>query len=192
MIDKALTIIAEAVQQYLVRLPDLNLANQKAIQPSHIVKPDGTLAIPENTLGLALVNVEEERVTRAQQGITTMANGRVAHLNPEVKLNLFILIAANFKDYKTGLEFLSGAVRFFQSCNVFTQQNTPTLAPGIAKLVVELQSLNFEQQNNLWGTLGGKYLPSVLYKVRLLAIQEGLAMDDQPAITTISLNGRGV
>ena len=42
----------------------------------------------------------------------------------------------------------------------------------IERLVVELYSLNLEQQNHLWGYLGGKYLPSVVYKVRLVRIQE--------------------
>jgi hypothetical protein len=32
--------------------------------------------------------------------------------------------------------------------------------------------MNFEQMNHLWGILGGKYIPSVLYKLRLIPIQE--------------------
>ena len=41
----------------------------------------------------------------------------------------------------------------------------------IEKLIVEMISLTFEQQNHMWGTLGAKYLPSVLYKVRMLVVQ---------------------
>ena len=36
-------------------------------------------------------------------------------------------------------------------------------------------SMNSEQVNHLWATLGGKYLPSVLYKVRMLTIEDDTA-----------------
>jgi hypothetical protein len=62
---------------------------------------------------------------------------------------------------------------------------------GIEKLVVELHQLNFEQQNNLWAVLGAKYLPSVLYKVRAISIQEGQTKDQQTPITTIKIVGKG-
>jgi len=35
--------------------------------------------------------------------------------------------------------------------------------------------MNSEQVNHLWATLGGKYLPSVLYKVRMLTIEDDTA-----------------
>ena len=38
-----------------------------------------------------------------------------------------------------------------------------------------MYTLNFEQINHLWSILGAKYLPSVLYKVRQLTIEEDTA-----------------
>lgn len=192
MIDKALDILTHSMRDYLVRLPDLNITSQETIHLEHIVEADGSLALPDDSLGLTLVNIEEERVTKAQQGFVTTSEGRVAHANPELKLNLYILIVANFANYKTGLEFLSGAIRFFQSKNVFTPQNTPGIDPAIQKLIVEMYTLSFEKQNHLWGSLGAKYLPSVMYKVRMVSIQEAQAVDDQPPITMVNLLERGV
>ena len=37
---------------------------------------------------------------------------------------------------------------------------------------MELYTMNFEQVNHLWSTLGGKYLPSVLYKMKMIVISD--------------------
>lgn len=41
-------------------------------------------------------------------------------------------------------------------------------------MIVELVSPTFEQQNHIWGGMGAKYMPSALYKVRLLVYRETL------------------
>jgi hypothetical protein len=50
---------------------------------------------------------------------------------------------------------------------------------------VELYSLSLEQQNQLWGSLGAKYLPSAIYKVRLVVIDRGLFGTNIPAIKVL-------
>ena len=192
MIDKALETLKNGIRDYLVQLPDLNITSQEIVHLDHIVEADGSLALPADSLGLSLVNIEEERVTKAQQNFSRSTDGRIVHMNPELKLNLYVLIVANFSNYRTGLEFLSGSIRFFQSKSVFTPANAPELGPAIQKLIVEMMTLNFEQQNHLWGSLGAKYLPSVIYKVRMLTIQEALATDEQEPITIVNLTGKNV
>ena len=192
MIDKALEVLKNGIRDYLVQLPDLNITSQEFIHLDHIVEADGNLALPADSLGLSLVNLEEERVTKSQQNFGRSTDGRIVHMNPEIKLNLFVLIVANFSNYRTGLEFLSAAIRFFQSKSVFTPANTPALNVAIQKLIVEMMTLSFEQQNHKWGSLGAKYLPSVMYKVRMLTIQEALAADEQEPITMINLTGKNV
>ena len=193
MIDKALEALANGIETYLVRLPDLNISSQDTVHLTNIVKDDGNIEIPADSLGLTLVNIEEERIAKDQQSYIATADGRrVAHVNPELKLNLYILIVANFKTYATGLKFLSGTIRFFQSKYVFTGKNTPDLDPSIQKLIVDLFPLNFEQQNHLWGALGAKYLPSVMYKVRLLTVQEAQAADDQKPVSGLKLAGTNI
>ena len=51
--------------------------------------------------------------------------------------------------------------------------------------------MNFEQVNHLWSTLGGKYLPSALYKVRQLTIFEDVEVSESGLIKEIELNGKG-
>jgi hypothetical protein len=192
MIDDALKTLADQAQGFLERNSGSSGDLQGRICLANVVNPeDGSVALEPDSLGLCLVNIEEERVTKSQRA-SAPAAGRVAYLNPELKLNLHVLIAANYKVYRTGLHFLSSVIRFFQAKSVFTPENTPELASGIQKLIVEMYTLNLEQQNHLWGALGAKYLPSVFYKVRMLTIQEELVAEEQPPITVVDFSSRGV
>ncbi len=157
------------------------------------------LKIPDKSLGLSLMNIEEERVFKDQKTSFINKNGIAEHLNPEIKLNLYILISANFQDsdssitddYVEGLKQLSYAISFFQSKNVFTIDNSPGMVEydaAMIKLVVELYSYSFEQLYNFWTVVGAKYLPSVLYKVRLITFQERSILDSSLPIEKIRFN----
>lgn len=189
MIDKSLEILKKIIQNYLSSLPELNLTSTDFIELSSVVNQNGSIAIPENKLGLTLVNVEEERVVKSQKSVSIASDGKISQVNPEIKLNLFILVSSNFKEYDNGLQFLSAVIRCFQSNSVFTPENTPEMDSSLQKLIVELFTLNFEQQNHLWGSLGAKYLPSVLYRVRLITVQEGVKKAEQAPITSYDISG---
>jgi hypothetical protein len=51
------------------------------------------------------------------------------------------------------------------------------------KLSFEIFNLSIQEQSNLWSTIGGKYLPSILYRVRVIKVDEGSLM---PTSTEIS------
>ncbi|WP_416171428.1 Pvc16 family protein [Algoriphagus boritolerans] len=55
------------------------------------------------------------------------------------------------------------------------------------KIVVELYSYSFEQLYNFWSVVGAKYLPSVLYKVKTLTIQENAIQESGEPIEQIFL-----
>ena len=191
MIYDALEMLRRELGDYLRSLPELNLSESQVVELSNVAKEDGTVAITSNRLGVSLVNIEEERTVRDVAPYKTNPDNSVSHLNPEVRLNLMVLFTAHFGVYTTSLQFIGGVIRFFQKKSVFTPDNSPTMPVGIERLVAELHPLNLEQQNNLWGALGAKYQPSVLYKVRAIRIQEGQIRDQQTPITTIDIAGRG-
>ena len=60
----------------------------------------------------------------------------------------------------------------------------------ILKLIVELHSLNFEQINHMWSTLGGKYLPSVMYKIRQVTLDEDLVISESGFIKEIKIEDK--
>lgn len=162
----------------------------------------GGVVIPNKSLGVSLINIEEDRVYKDQKSTLINNYGNVERLNPEIKLNLYVLISANFQnadaedstdDYVEGLKQLSWIISFFQAKNVFTPENSPKMAdfdPNLTKLVVELYSYSFEQLYNFWSVVGAKYLPSVLYKIRILTFQEREFFETNVPIEKIGINSK--
>ncbi len=120
---------------------------------------------------LSLINVEEDRITKQQDNFIK-SDTRVTYKSPPLYLNLYVLFAVNRTDYGDSLKWLAYIIQFFQQQHVFTPTSNPNLDSRIQKLIVDLYNLNFEQINQMWSVIGGKYLPSVAYKVRQVVIDE--------------------
>lgn len=202
MIHTSLAFLTQQINEYLKLKTDDS--ETERIFLTSVATESAGIVIPDSSLGLSLINIEEERVFKDQKTSFINRDGVAETMNPEIKLNLYILISANFQDtdstttsddYVEGLKQLSYVISFFQSKNVFTPDNSPSM-PGIdsnlIKLVVELYSYSFEQLYNFWSVVGAKYLPSVLYRVRLIRIQEQAVKTSAPPIEKIGINSRGV
>jgi hypothetical protein len=127
----------------------------------------------------SVINIEQEGVLRNlpfRQSITGV-NGlpQGVQRQPEVFLNVYILFGANKQNYEVALQRVAQVIAFFQRQYVYTPPNLPVLTGlNIEKVIFDLYSTNFEQLNHLWGVIGGKYIPSVIYKMRLAVIQDAV------------------
>ena len=74
---------------------------------------------------------------------------------------------------------------YLQQKNVFNRSNTPQLNSDIVKLVFEMENLSTERMNNVWSTLGAKYMPSVMYKMRMLTIDGSIVREYRPAVNGV-------
>ena len=138
---------------------------------------------------ISLVNIEEDRVSKQQENYIKTDTG-VKYKNPPLFLNVYMLISVNRNNYGQSLIWLGHILQFFQYQNVFTPITHPSLDSRILKLITELYSLNFEQINHLWSTLGGKYLPSVMYKVRQVSLDEDLTVSESGFIKEIQIDDK--
>jgi len=130
---------------------------------------------------ISLINLEEE-ATLKNYSHNKKNGGNVSYFHSPVHLNLHLLFTANYPQaYDTALIRLSSIIRFFQHRNSFDIQSAQPLPDTVditdpddieMLLKIELCTLTFEQINYLWGTLGGKQMPFVLYKARLVTIRE--------------------
>ncbi len=202
MIDAALSFLSDQLNEYLkIKSNDPDTTRILLSNVAITSESGTTVGFPDNHLGMSLINIEEERVFKDQRTSFVNKDGQTEHMNPDLKLNLYILISANYQDsvasgssedYKEGLKQLSYVISYFQAKNVFTKDNSPTLAESsIEKLIVELYSYNFEQLNNFWSVLGTHYMPSVLYKVRVVVFQEKAIQDTALPIEKIKVNTSG-
>lgn len=157
------------------------------------------LAIDGGTAGAALankaimslVNLEEDRATRTPTNRVKVAD-KVVYKSPPVLLNLYVLFSINRPEYTDCLKWLGHVLTFFQYQKRFTPSSHPNLDTRIEELSIELYTMNFEQVNHLWSTLGGKYLPSALYKVRQLAVDENAVRGEGNLITEVTFDGRAI
>ena len=185
MINKALNFLKEQLKTAL------NVPGQPdTVLLTSLVNEKGELNIQSGQLAFMLVNVEEEKILKTQLPREKRAGDQVQFANPDIKLNLLLLLAANpgADNYITALEQLSKAITFFQGTAWFDNIQFPVLAPEIEELTVELYSITLEQQNQLWASIGAKYLPSVIYKMRLVVIDKGLFGPDNPLVKIIDNN----
>jgi len=173
VIDLALRLLANELDQGLRRFA---VAAEQLVVVSDLVDSSGSAVA--DALGhvvVSLVGIEREDVMfRAPQGFDA-GQDRLGVRQPPVHVSLLVMIAANFSGthYDEALKLISASIAFFQGKPLFTKANTPDLDPVFEQLSIEIQNLDLTSQSNLWGILGGRYVPSVLYRVRLLAIDAG-------------------
>ncbi len=137
------------------------------------------LSFKSGVISVLLINLEEENTLRAPDLYRrTAANGTQQNIQPEVRLNLFVLFVARYPQYEDTLQALSLVIRYFQNHRVFTPADAPALSEKIERLVIELITLPLAQQNDVWSTLRVAYHPSVLYKVKMVVFE-----DEDPGTT---------
>ena len=187
MIDIALQFLNNELNTYMLMRTG---SSSVEVKMSKVVDEAGKYAFPEETISASIINIEEDRTFKSQVPDYKYVNGQHVVLEPDLKLNLHVLLAANFKLYDVALKYISLVLTFFQSHPYFTPEVYPGLDSRIGKLIVEMQSLSYEQLNQIWTFIGGKQLPSIVYKVRMVALQDETQSAIQPPLTIIKTDLR--
>lgn len=141
---------------------------------------------------MTLLNLEEEW-TMKNSPAARVVDLQTEYKNPPVNINLFLMVAANCTSYDTSLSSISRTIEFFQGKKIFTSANTVYNRNNASfalldsfKFIVELYTPGFETLNNIWGTLGGRQLPSVLYKIQIVQLQHEKTLAKGSVITEVS------
>jgi hypothetical protein len=143
---------------------------------------------------VSLVNIAEEASLKNNTAYL-QKNQQHFQQSPIVHVNLYLLFTANFEEYDKAINHLFRVMEFFQGRKIFKFKNAPFAGVDSKELermqdielTVELHTLSFEQLNDLWGSLGGKQLPFVLYRARLVPIQMEQILGREGFITEIDL-----
>jgi hypothetical protein len=194
MIFDAMKLIQTSLQQYIRDIEESPTENFVILENIAMAQELGGNGINQNErVVMSLVNLQEE-FTLKNSAYQRLENGRTVYRNPPTFLNLFILFSVlNNEQYETSLKRLSRVIEFFQWKKELLLTTTPSLnnpAQDI-QIFMDLFSLTFEQQNYLWGSLGGKQVPFVLYRARLVTIEAGKRQGESQPITKIYINTNG-
>jgi hypothetical protein len=193
MIDQALLFLKDRLNAHLLlsaRAADGG-ASEDLVQFVDSEKLD-QISFKLGGVTVLMVNVEQERTLRPPDLFARPdANGTMQRIQPEIRLNLFVLFVVRFKQYEEGLGWLSKIIRYFQVNPTFDRSNAPDLGDEIERLVLELITLPLAQQNDLWSALRTAYQPSVLYKVGLIIYRDEAQTTVEP-VRELELNLRTV
>lgn len=199
MIAHALTIVINEMNQHLddifqMTMPSVGLGN---LAEGFAGSP-GSNGVARNMLILSVVNIKEEKALKNLPNyVRDDASLKVSYENPPVFLNLQILVSATHTNYSDALLVLSRAICFFQYKNVFTQDNVSANSIAVNapnnpldqlesfKLIFDLYSPSMEEVNHLWGTLGGKQYPFVLYMLRMIDLKFKAVQSESGLITEV-------
>lgn len=190
MLDIALKFVADELNAFIAARTGSETVQVKLTRfPTELANK---YAFDEGLLGLTVINLEEERTVRSQLPTHVYVNGQHVVREPDVKINLHVLVGANFKLYDEALKYISMVLVFFQSHPVFTPGEHPGLDPAIERLAVELLSPTYEQLNQIWGFVGAKQLPSAVYRIRMVVLQDNAPAAVRPPVTgiTTAMGGR--
>ncbi|PXY39321.1 DUF4255 domain-containing protein [Flavobacterium cheongpyeongense] len=190
MIFEVIQIITEQVNNYLdeIGLDKSVVAENIAFLESQ--NEDIATAL-KDSVALTLINLDEESTLKNFPN-HAIENAKTIYKNSIINLNLYLLFSANRDKYLNSLNDISKIITFFQGKRLFTQANTIYNRNNIAmsnvdnfRFTIELYTPTFEELNYIWGTLGGKQLPSALYKVSMIQIERDITQNEGQLISKV-------
>ena len=184
MIDRALKTLVDSLNRHLAtRFSSPGpLALLSPVIGADNAPPQGA----KDRVLVTLVNLERESIAKNAARRYRPEGDDYLRAPPPLNLNLVVLVSANFpENYEDGVAVLSSVLGYFQARPVFDAANTPDLPAGMRRLTVEWKDMSLSEINNLWTVLGGRYLPSVVYLVRMLVVEDDLIGEDAAAIRKI-------
>ncbi|GGC76774.1 DUF4255 domain-containing protein [Undibacterium terreum] len=185
MISAALSHLASQLNQQFKNNFQLI---EDVVVVSNLVELDGSVAPgANNKLVLTLVNIEKDTMPFRPDPMTRSRDQRQLQYSAPLYLNLYLMMSANFGagNYAESLKYISHAIGFFQQRPVFDQQNSPGLDARIEKLILDIENLGIPDLNNLWSLLGGRYLPSMFYKLRMITVDAAAITGQLPVVTDL-------
>ena len=173
MIDEALLFLRNRLNAHLKSFDGVAAESSE----DRVVFVDGESMDPIRfklgAVSLLLMNTEEEKVMRPPDRHASVdASGNRRAVSPEIRLNLFVLFVSRYRRYEEGLAQIGRIIQHFQLCPVLDRERAPELSERISRLALQLWTLPFSEQNELWSSLRTTYHPSVLYRVGLVFFRD--------------------
>jgi len=169
MISKALQFTNDVLDQFLRNRFGLD---ESKVLLNNLIESNGSVPqINQNKVVISLINIEKETLKPFYVRNQKLANGNYSDQNPSERYNLDLLISSNFDDYSETLRFLNAVILFFQIHNTLDAHSFSGIPAGLNKLEFENEKISYHQMQGLWTSMGAKYQPSVIYKMRLVTIQ---------------------
>lgn len=188
MLDLALKSITNQLNRYMHQHFDLD---EDAVMLTSPFDAEGGVSTQvNNKLVVFLANINKDTTFNNLPASGFTATTSFTSPRP-LSLNLYVVVAASFDvaRYQESLKYLSSAMSCFQQQPIIDRHSSPELTDSIERLILDIENVDINDLSNLWGILGGQYIPSILYRVRMViftsdAIDSRVISVNNPATTT--------
>jgi len=183
MISKALTFISDFLNHEIKMTYGID---EDRVVVSSLINPDGSVTENiENKIIISVINLEHETTINSANNYVSGGDNTFGKISPPVYLNLYLLVSANYDsgNYVEALKMLSTVIGIFQSNTYFTKQKNPKMKSPVEKLTLEIFNLPINELSHIWSGIGAKYVPSIVYKVRMITIREDLITKEIPGVS---------
>jgi hypothetical protein len=178
MVDRGSPVVNGAVT-YIVSQLNQALKSHHALEEEIVVisnLSENSSLVSDDRMVATLVNIEREAFPSKSNHSPFAYQDKVGRPFRPINLNLYLMFIANFQGekYQEGLKFISSTIDFFQHNPVFDRRKNQAMPAGIDKLLLEIENLNLLELHNVWTLITGRYMPSILFKVRTVSFEQGI------------------
>lgn len=187
MINTALEYTRRSLNQFI---QNKFAINDEVVISNRLVDPNGTVPIEnQNKIVLSIVHIDQETNKAFHNRNKRLADGDYAVVPLDELYNVFFLVVPNYNNYQEALKLLNASIQFFQNHSSIDKNSYANIPKGIHKLEFEFEKGDgYMQMQNLWSALGAKYQPSVIYKMRLIAMSSDQVIGFNSSIKKTSNN----
>ncbi|MCG8574696.1 MAG: DUF4255 domain-containing protein [Flavobacteriales bacterium] len=169
MIDTVLQFTANSLDQFVRNQFGLN---ESKVLINNLIEADGSVPKPnQNKLVISMINIAQETNRQFYVRNQRLSDGSFSNVRRPERYNIDLLVSSSFDDYTETLKFLNSGIQFFQINPVVNSSSYSNLPEGIDRLEFEVEKISYFEMHNLWSAMGAKYVPSVIYKMRLITIE---------------------
>lgn len=178
MIAKAISFISDYLNKEIKLTFGLS---EDKVAVSSLINPDGSVTENiENKIIISLINLEHETTTKQTGNMLNGGNKQFGKIAPPVFLNLYLLVSANYNssNYLEALKMLSAVIAIIQANPSFSRNNFTEMDASVSKLNFEIYNIPINELSHIWSGIGAKYVPSIIYKVRMITVQKNLVQEE--------------
>lgn len=171
MLKESVDFLVQTLAQYL-RLTTTQ--SELTVAATSVFNSKGEVSFSES-LGLSVVNIGQEQLS--PRGVVRTYNSTVPTQSP----SLSVLVVANpNQSHVDGLFLLEHVRQCFAKNSVLNRTEHPAMPKGLERVTLAYENLSLEARYQLWQTLGGSYLPSLLYNVRVQGFSDNQSVSVVP------------
>ena len=185
MIDLALSLVANRLNSHLAAR--YGVADE-LVSISPLIDAEGKSApAARNRLVIFLTNIAQDSTVRSTQ--KSRGSPQIVQA-PPIHLDIYFMLASAYdaETYTEGLKLISAALTYFQANPTLNPQNTPEMPSNLRQLTIDISNLKVEEMGQMWGNLGGRYVPSIMFKMRSVVIDAEAVSAIVPLITQPGLS----